>query len=67
MMESVATEVKNQLVLNLLIQVLEERGIMSESELQERLTNKINLSSMNSHLKEEVLQEIKTASSNTLL
>ena len=55
-----ATEIKNELLLNLLIQVLEEHGLISEKELQERLTNQVNLSSMNHNLKEKVIHEIQT-------
>ena len=55
-----ATEIKNELLLNLLIQVLEEHGLISEKELQERLTNQVNLSSMNHNLKEKIIHEIQT-------
>ncbi|MBD3110180.1 hypothetical protein IEO70_17750 [Bacillus sp. AGMB 02131] len=53
-------EIKNELILNLLVQVLEEHGIISEKELQERLTNQIKLSAMNEVLKEKVIHEIQT-------
>ncbi|MGM9928376.1 MAG: hypothetical protein ACI35P_10560 [Bacillus sp. (in: firmicutes)] len=59
MMERTAADIKNQLMLNLLIQVLEEHGIMTEQELQDRLTNTIKLSSLDANLKQEVLQEIQ--------
>ena len=55
-----ATEIKNALLLNLIVQVLEEHGLISEQELQERLTNQIKLSTMNEHLKEKVIHEIQT-------
>ncbi len=54
-----ATEIKNMLTLNLLIQILEERGIMTDKELKERLTNTVKLSSMENDLKEKVIEEIK--------
>ena len=47
------------LTLNLLIQILEERGIMTDKELKERLTNTVKLSSMANDLKEKVIEEIK--------
>lgn len=55
-----ATEIKNALLLNLIVQVLEEHGLISEQELQERLTNQIKLSTMNENLKEKVIHEIQT-------
>ncbi|MGG2112026.1 hypothetical protein ABFY60_16125 [Lysinibacillus pakistanensis] len=45
--------------LNLLVQILEERGIMTDRELKERLTNNVKLSSMDADLKEKVIEEIK--------
>ncbi|GEM_PF-2532583 len=58
-MESKAVDIKNMLTLNLLIQILEERGIMTDKELKERLTNTVKLSSMANDLKEKVIEEIK--------
>lgn len=58
-MESKAADIKNMLTLNLLIQILEERGIMTDKELKERLTNTVKLSSMAKDLKEKVIEEIK--------
>ncbi|EFI69586.1 hypothetical protein MHB40_16640 [Lysinibacillus sp. FSL K6-0057] len=58
-MESKAADIKNMLTLNLLIQILEERGIMTDKELKERLTNTVKLSSMENDLKEKVIEEIK--------
>ncbi|KMN39866.1 MULTISPECIES: hypothetical protein [Lysinibacillus] len=58
-MASKAADIKNILTLNLLVQILEERGIMTDKELKERLTNKVKLSSMENDLKEKVLEEIK--------
>ncbi|WP_235973657.1 hypothetical protein [Peribacillus faecalis] len=60
MMAHSPEEIKNELILNLLVQVLEEHGIISEKELQERLTNQIKLSAMNEVLKEKVIHEIQT-------
>lgn len=58
-MASKAADIKNILTLNLLVQILEERGIMTDKELKERLTNTVKLSSMENDLKEKVLEEIK--------
>jgi len=58
-MKSKAAEIKNLMTLNLLVQILEERGIMTDRELKERLTNNVKLSSMDPDLKEKVIEEIK--------
>lgn len=58
-MASKAADIKNILTLNLLVQILEERGIMTDRELKERLTNNVKLSSMDPDLKEKVIEEIK--------
>lgn len=58
-MASKAADIKNILTLNLLVQILEERGIMTDKELKERLTNTVKLFSMENDLKEKVLEEIK--------
>ncbi|AVK84336.1 hypothetical protein C3943_12545 [Lysinibacillus sp. B2A1] len=58
-MDSKAAEIKNLMTLNLLVQILEERGIMTDRELKERLTNNVKLSSMDADLKEKVIEEIK--------
>ena len=58
-MDTKAADIKNILTLNLLVQILEERGIMTDKELKERLTNTVKLSSMDNDLKEKVLEEIK--------
>jgi len=58
-MASKAADIKNILTLNLLVQILEERGIMTDKELKERPTNTVKLSSMENDLKEKVLEEIK--------
>lgn len=58
-MASKAADIKNILTLNLLVQILEERGIMTDKELKERLTNTVKLSLMENDLKEKVLEEIK--------
>lgn len=58
-MDSRAAEIKNLMTLNLLVQILEERGIMTDRELKERLTNNVKLSSMDADLKEKVIEEIK--------
>lgn len=58
-MDTKAADIKNILTLNLLVQILEERGIMTDKELKERLTNTVKLSSMDNDLKEKVIEEIK--------
>jgi len=58
-MDTKAAEIKNLMTLNLLVQILEERGIMTDRELKERLTNNVKLSSMDADLKEQVIEEIK--------
>ncbi|MFJ8089998.1 hypothetical protein ACIQ7N_17580 [Lysinibacillus sp. NPDC095746] len=58
-MNTKAADIKNLMTLDLLVQILEERGIMTERELQERLTNNVKLSSMDADLKEKVIEEIK--------
>ncbi|MEB2279304.1 hypothetical protein LAV73_04700 [Lysinibacillus xylanilyticus] len=58
-MDTKAADIKNLMTLNLLVQILEEHGIMTERELQERLTNNVKLSSMDADLKEKVIEEIK--------
>lgn len=59
-MDQTATNIKNQMTFQLIIEILEERGIMTERELEERLTNKVILSkTMNEELKQQVIQKIK--------
>ncbi|MFT9818012.1 hypothetical protein ACQKMV_19815 [Lysinibacillus sp. NPDC094403] len=58
-MDTKAAEIKNLMTLDLLVQILEERGIMTDRELKERLTNNVKLSSMDADLKEKVIEEIK--------
>ncbi len=58
-MDTKAADIKNLMTLNLLVQILEERGIMTDRELKERLTNNVKLSSMDADLKEKVIEEIK--------
>lgn len=58
-MDTKAADIKNILTLNLLVQILKERGIMTDKELKERLTNTVKLSSMDNDLKEKVIEEIK--------
>lgn len=58
-METKAADIKNLMTLDLLVQILEERGIMTDRELKERLTNNVKLSSMDADLKEKVIEEIK--------
>ncbi|MGE8035319.1 hypothetical protein B1B04_23750 [Lysinibacillus sp. KCTC 33748] len=58
-MNTKAADIKNLMTLDLLIQILEERGIMTDRELKERLTNNVKLSSMDADLKEKVIEEIK--------
>lgn len=59
-MDQTAANIKNQMTFQLIIEILEERGIMTERELEERLTNKVILSkTMNEELKQQVIQKIK--------
>ncbi|MGE7927368.1 hypothetical protein [Lysinibacillus xylanilyticus] len=58
-MDTKAADIKNLMTLDLLVQILEERGIMTDRELKERLTNNVKLSSMEADLKEKVIEEIK--------
>ncbi|QPQ30036.1 hypothetical protein [Lysinibacillus sp. JNUCC 51] len=58
-MDTKAADIKNLMTLELLVQILEERGIMTDRELKERLTNNVKLSSMDADLKEKVIEEIK--------
>ncbi|WP_281487041.1 hypothetical protein [Lysinibacillus sphaericus] len=57
-MDAKAAEIKNIMTLNLLVQILKERGIMTDKELKERLSNTVKLSSMDADLKEKVIEEI---------
>ncbi|UZM98399.1 hypothetical protein OL548_27560 [Lysinibacillus sp. MHQ-1] len=52
-------KLKNIMTLNLLVQILKERGIMTDKELKERLSNTVKLSSMDADLKEKVIEEIE--------
>ncbi|MFB7157982.1 hypothetical protein [Lysinibacillus sp. NPDC056232] len=58
-MDTKAADIKNLMTLDLLVQILEERGIMTDRELKERLTNNVKLSSMDADLKEKVIEKIK--------
>lgn len=58
-MDAKAAEIKNIMTLNLLVQILKERGIMTDKELKERLSNTVKLSSMDADLKEKVIEEIE--------
>jgi len=58
-MDTKAADIKNLMTLDLLVQILKERGIMTDRELKERLTNNVKLSSMDADLKEKVIEEIK--------
>ena len=49
-MDTKAADIKNLMTLDLLVQILEERGIMTDRELKERLTNNVKLSSMDADL-----------------
>ncbi|GGG10989.1 hypothetical protein GCM10007425_01630 [Lysinibacillus alkalisoli] len=58
-MQKSATETTNVMILNLLVQILEERGIMTDKELKERLMNQVKLSkTMDETLKTQVMEEI---------
>ena len=58
-MDTNAAEIKNIMTLDLLVQILKERGILTDKELKERLSNTVKLSSMDADLKEKVIEEIE--------
>ncbi|MFF6013990.1 hypothetical protein [Lysinibacillus fusiformis] len=58
-MDAKAAEIKNIMTLNLLVQILKERGILTDKELKERLSNTVKLSYMDADLKEKVIEEIE--------
>ncbi|MCR8853110.1 hypothetical protein MKY88_15705 [Lysinibacillus sp. FSL R7-0073] len=58
-MDANAAEIKNIMTLDLLVQILKERGILTDKELKERLSNTVKLSSMDADLKEKVIEEIE--------
>ena len=59
-MEQNAANTTNILILNLLVTILEERGIITEKELKERLTNQVKLDkTMEPALRDAVLAQIK--------
>ncbi|WP_144787448.1 hypothetical protein [Lysinibacillus fusiformis] len=58
-MDVKAAEIKNMMTLNLLVQILKERGILTDKELKERLSNTVKLSTMDADLKEKVIEEIE--------
>ncbi|MFJ7697544.1 hypothetical protein [Lysinibacillus fusiformis] len=58
-MDAKAAEIKNMMTLNLLVQILKERGILTDKELKERLSNTVKLSTMDADLKEKVIEEIE--------
>ncbi|MFA1738707.1 hypothetical protein [Lysinibacillus fusiformis] len=58
-MDAKAAEIKNIMTLNLLVQILKERGILTDKELKERLSNTVKLSTMDADLKEKVIEEIE--------
>lgn len=58
--EQQAKNIKNELTFDLIIQILEERGVMTDKELKTRLTNQVILSkTMDDELKQLVIKEIK--------
>ena len=54
-----AADIKKELTFNLIVQVLEEKGLITEKELEDRLTNIVKLSSLDKDLQEQVISEIK--------
>lgn len=58
-MEDKSSHVKNIMTLDLIIQILEERGILTAKELNERLTNNVKLSTLDNDLKQAIIEKIK--------
>ncbi|MBD3109310.1 hypothetical protein IEO70_13240 [Bacillus sp. AGMB 02131] len=58
-MKPTAADIKKELTFNLIVQVLEEKGLITEKELEDRLTNIVKLSSLDKDLQEQVISEIK--------
>lgn len=59
-MDHKAQTIKNQMTLALLVNILEERGIMTEREVHERLTNQVQLSkTLEPAMKDELIKLIK--------
>ncbi|USK69678.1 hypothetical protein [Peribacillus asahii] len=58
-MEQTAKNIKDQMTFELIIQILKERGITTDKEIQDRLTNLVKLSSMDEELKQRVIEQIK--------
>ncbi|MBD8522057.1 hypothetical protein [Lysinibacillus fusiformis] len=56
-MNANAAEIKNIMTLDLLVQILKERGILTDKELKERLSNTVKLSSMDADLKKKLLKK----------
>ena len=58
-MEDKSSHVKNIMTLDLIIQILEERGILTAKELNERLTNNVKLSALDNDLKQAIIEKTK--------
>lgn len=58
-MEDKATHIKNVMTLDLIIEILEERGILTAKELNERLTNNVKLSALDNDLKQAIIEKTK--------
>ena len=59
-MEKTATDIKKDIIFDLLVSILKERGIMTERELSERFINTVKLSKvLDDDTKQQVLEDFK--------
>jgi len=57
-MAKTASDIKHDIIFDLLVNILKERGIISERELTERFNNTVNLSkNLNEVTKQQVLED----------
>lgn len=59
-MAKTASDIKHDIIFDLLVNILKERGIMSERELTERFNNTVKLSKiLDEDTKQQVLEDFK--------
>ncbi|MFJ8237081.1 hypothetical protein ACIQ34_15340 [Ureibacillus sp. NPDC094379] len=59
-MAKTASDIKHDIIFDLLVNILKERGIMSERELTERFNNTVKLSNkLDEDTKQQVLEDFK--------
>ncbi|MBM7607233.1 hypothetical protein JOD29_000470 [Lysinibacillus composti] len=59
-MAKTASDIKHDIIFDLLVNILKERGIISERELTERFNNTVNLSkNLDEVTKQQVLEDFK--------